>query len=165
MSLVNLDAGENHAGEVGHSRAIITPALAVAIAAYAAGNNVGGVLTLANAMRKIGGSGLIDSLVVVDHANQKAPLDVLIFESGAYVDKTAMPTLSQGDDVKLLARISVLATDYVTVGGSAVASLGALRKVVAAVGSADLKAVISTSGTPTYANAADLMVRFGVLRD
>lgn len=148
---------------------LVAPTLAVTAALYAAGNNVGGLLTLTNAMRVSGGSGLLQSLVIADHANQKAPLDVLLFSAppaATFADKAAFPTLSVADDALVLTRISLLATDYATIGGSAFVSLRGLGIVVAAAAAAQtLYAAINTSGTPTYAATTDLVAQFGFLRN
>jgi hypothetical protein len=161
-------AGENHVGEVGGNSRIITPTLAVTAAAYSANNCVGGLLTLTNAMRISSGSGLLQSVLIIDRANQKAALDILIFNAspaGTFTDKAAFPTLSLADDLLVIRRISIGASDYVTIGGTAFATIPALSKVVQASGSANLYAAMVTTGTPTYAATTDLIVRFGFLRD
>lgn len=148
--------------------AVLTPALAVTAAAYVAGNNVGGAIKLASALKDGVLTGKIQSLSLADHANQKAPVDILVFDSqpaAAIVDHAAMPALAVADSAKVIARISILAADYVTVGGTAVVSLNNLERLVQSATNGDLWIAIVTSGTPTYAAVTDLTVRIGVLRD
>lgn len=146
----------------------LAPAITTTAPQYTAGDVVGGVLTLTAAVRSSGGAGLLQSLLVTDRANQKAPLTILLFDSapaGTYTDNAACPTLG-ADTAKLIRKVNVVAADYETIGGVAVADLAAVSKVVKASGSADLKAVVVTTGTPTYgANATDLSIRFGLLPD
>lgn len=167
---IALPAGELHMGEVGGNTTINTPALAVTAGAYTAGFAVGGILTLTSAMRKSGGSGVLQSLMMVDHANQKAQMEVLIFDSnpagGTYADHGAA-AIGDADIAKLLHRISIAATDWVSLGGTAraIVDVNAIAKPVVASGSANLFMVIITLGTPTFANTTDLEARLGFFRD
>jgi hypothetical protein len=161
-------AGEAHLGAVGGDSLSITPILAVTTAVYAAGNSLGGKLTLTNAMRLSGGSGIWQSCLIIDKDNQKPALDILLFDSdptsGTYTDKMAIASLST-DAAKLIRRLSVAASDYVTVNNVAIADLSAIGKVVKASGSANLFAVINNLSTPTFTSTTSFIVRFGFLRD
>lgn len=167
-TLPALPAGENHVGEVGGNTDQITPTLAVATLVYSSGNVVGGKLTLTNAMRVSGGTGILQSLLIIDNANQKAAFDILLFNAdpsaGTYTDRVAF-TFNVTDRAKLVRRVSVAATDYVTVGGVAIADISPGGKVLKAVATQNLFAIIVTTGTPTYAATTDLVIRFGILRD
>lgn len=170
---VGLPAGENHIGAVGGGTALITPTVTVTSgSAYASGNILGGKLTLTNAMRVSGGSGVWQGLFLQDAANQKPALDILLFDSdpsnGTYTDKTAF-TYNASDRPKCIRKFSVAASDWTTIqGGSAVAvaDLAPGGKPVVASGSRNLYALLVLNGsTPTFAAATDLVVRFGFLQD
>lgn len=154
---------------VAGSTVVLTPTCTVTASAYSAGNNVGGKLTLTGALRTINGTGLLESISITDHANQKAPLDIVIFSANpaaTFTDKSAFPTLSAADDALILGRVSIAVTDYVTVGGSAMASIRGLGLVLAGTDSStSLYMAINTSGTPTFAATSDLKVAMGILRD
>lgn len=161
-------ATEVHLGQIGGTTTSIAPTLAVTAALYAAGNCVGGLLTLTSAMRISGGTGAWAKLNLTDHANQKAPLDILLFHSspaGAFTDKSAFPTMSVADNALVSCRISIAATDWVTIGGSAYCTKQVGPLPVTAVGSANLFAAMNTSGTPTYAATTDLSAKFGFFCD
>lgn len=167
-AVVTLRPSSNFLGAVGGSSISIESTLTVTAAAYSAGNDVGGLITLTNAMRISGGTGVLQNLLVVDHSNQKPTLDILFFKStpaATFTDKSAFPTLSQADDALVVCRVSIAATDWVTVGGSGFASPVFQPKVVAASGSANLLMAVNTSSAPTFAATTDIMITTGFRRD
>lgn len=166
---VLLNASENHIGEVGGKSDIFNPdALVVTAGAYHANDVIGGLLTLSNAVRVSGGTALLQSLFVLDAANQKAAMEILVFNSNpsasTFTDNAA-PVIHADDRAKIIRRISVLASDYVTIGGLAIADISPGSRVVKAAGSRNLYMVITTPGTPTYVATSDLSVSVGMLED
>lgn len=169
-----LVAGEAHVGSVGGSTVVIRPTITVDTSIYAALDCLGAaasssVVTLTNAMRVSGGTGLLQSVVVYDDDNEKAAITFLFFNaapaSGTYTGNGAL-SLSSGDKAIYLGRVDVATTDYFTVGGDAVASVKNIALPVQAVGSANLYAIpVVTSGTPTYTSSGDLQLAFGFLQD
>jgi hypothetical protein len=166
--------GESHLGEVGGSTAVIRPTVAVDTAIYAALDVLGaaatsGVVVLTNAMRLSGGTGLLQSVVIYDDDNEKSPITLMFFNaapaSGTYTGNGAL-ALSTGDKATYLGRVDIAATDYLTVGGDAVASIKNIALPVQAVGTANIYMIpIVTSGTPTYTASTDLQMALGFLRD
>lgn len=137
---------------------------------YAALDCVGTVLTLSNAMAMDGGAGVLHSLVVIDDDNEKAELDILLFDdlpTGTMTDNGAW-TPASGDPAKLLGRVNILATDYLTVvtGSLAIATFRNIGLPVRSVaGSPHVYALVLAAGTPTYAATTDLRFVFGFLLD
>lgn len=144
----------------------ITVAPTVTAAAYSAGNLIGGKLTLAGATRNMtdgGGTntGVIQSLVLSDKANQKAAIDVVIFNADptntTFSDHAAV-ALNVADLPKVVGIIPILASDY--------SSLAAATNAVACVRNVGLGFSIPTGtslwacliarGTPTYSSTSDL---------
>ncbi len=160
-------ATESQLGFTGTSRTILSPTVTVDAGAYQAGDVVGGKLTLTSAMRVSGGTGKFETLTVIEKGTQAAVLDVLIFDAdpaaGTYTDAAAL-TVHDTDAGKLIQRVHVAAADYVSTGGYGVASIP-LNLTLKASGSANLFAIITTSGTPTYSATSSLKVRFGIQRD
>jgi hypothetical protein len=166
---VQLTAGELHIGEVGGSSAQIQPTLAVDTAAYQAGDCVGGKLTLTNAMRVSGGTGVLQSLFLMDRSGtQKPALEILIFNadptSSTLTDNSAV-SLHADDISKVIRRLSIAATDWVLVAGNYIADLSPGGRILAASGSANLYATIVAVGAPDFVATTDLIVRFGIMRD
>lgn len=133
-------------------------------------NSVGGKQTLANAVGTSGGIAILQSVMVTDKANQKAPLTIILFDSdpsaGTYTDNGQV-NLST-DISKVIRRINVTAGDYETIDNSgtdyAIAEIAPISKLVKAASGTSLYAVILTTGAPTYTSTSDLTVRFGFLQ-
>jgi hypothetical protein len=154
-------------GNVGGFTTAIKDAAAVTAGAYVAGNAVGAKRTLTNAVRVSGGTGIIDSVVLLDRANQKAAMELIIFDSdptnATITDHAAF--VFGTDDLKVVARISIGAADYVTLNSKALVCLRGLAIAVKAVGSTSLFAVLVTTGTPTFAATTDVQLTVGILQD
>lgn len=141
----------------------ITLALTVTAAAYTAGDSIGGKLTLAGAVAAPGGSSLLQSVMLLDRANQKPQGTLLIFDSNptaaTLTDKTAF--VFSTDDLKVTAAVPVVTADWVTINGKAVATLANIGRLVkAAAGQTTLYAAFVTTSTPTFAATTDVQMRF-----
>lgn len=126
-----------------------------------------GVLTFTGAMRQAGGTGVLQSLDIVDTDNIKAPLVLLLFNqnpsAGTYTDKSA-PVFST-DVANLIRAIPINTSDYQVAGGVAIADLCPGSRILTGVGSANIYGVLVTVGTPTYTHANALTVKLGIMRD
>jgi hypothetical protein len=135
--------------------------------AYTAGDAVGAKRTIANAVRVSGGTGILESIILLDRANQKAAMELFIFDSdpsaATITDNTAF--VFSTDDLKVIARVSIAATDYVTINSKAVATVKGLGIALKASGSTSLYAALVTTGTPTYAATTDVQLIYGILQD
>jgi hypothetical protein len=154
-------------GNVGGKTAVIKANPTISTSAYSAGFTVGAIQTLANAFTSQS-TGILESLILLDKSNQKAPMDILLFDANptnATTTDHATFVIST-DDLKVIGRVSVAAGDYVTIAsGEAVAiktGLGIALKAAAA--GTTLYAVAITSGTPTY-SATALQWVWGILQD
>lgn len=142
----------------------VTPTITAG--AYAASDCVGGKITITSAMRTSGGSGIWQSLHIIDKGNQKANLVIQIFNA----DPTAAtltdnsPIAHSTDISKVIRTIIVASTDYQTVGGEGFADVN-IAQTVAAVGSANLYACVMCVATPTYTSTSDLIFDFGFIQN
>lgn len=146
----------------------LTPTISTT--AYTAKDGIGGKQTLANAVRISGGVSILQSVMVIDKANQKAALTILLFDadpSGSTLTNDAEPNIAAADIGKIIRKIDIAAADYGTVDHAgtdfAVAEITALSKVVKAASGTSLYALITTSGTPDYGADGDLILRFSFL--
>jgi hypothetical protein len=163
-------AGENHLGAVaGDPPPAISVTPTISTSAYSANFCVGGKLTLPNAVRVAGGSSILQSIFLIDRANQKAALSILFFNadpSASTLADHAQPTLAAADISALIRRVEIAASDWVTTDHAgtdfATADIGALAKMVRPAGGTSLYAIIVTTGTPTY-TALALTLNVGVL--
>lgn len=163
-----LPAGEAHLGEVGGNTKLITVPVTVSLTAYANGDSVGGKLILADAARVSGGTAVLQSIHLLDRANQKPALEILFFDAdptaATITDNAAF--VSGADDLKELGRVSVAAADWTTLNSKARATLRGIGLVLKpAAGTALYVALVLNGSTPTFVAADDVQLRFGLLRD
>jgi hypothetical protein len=161
-------AGEAHVGEVGGNSTTITPTATVSTSpAYTAGDDVGGLLTLTSALRAAGHNVVLQNIMILDRANQKPTGSIFIFNgnpAAATITDNAAFVFST-DDLKVLARIPVTSSDWVTFNSKALCDLGNLGRVLTPASGTTLYAVFVTDSTPTFVATTDLQIQFGLLRD
>lgn len=163
-----LGASSAHIGQVGGETTQIAPTITVSTSpAYSAGDCVGGKLTLSSIVRAPG-TAVLQSLFLIDTSNQKQALELLIFNadpsSSTFTDNAAI-SLHANDVGKIIRRISIAATDYVTIDSKAFVDLSPGGRVLKAASGQDLYAALVAVGTPTYAATTALTLRLGVLQD
>lgn len=160
-------AGENHIGSIGGNTFTLQVTQTTNASAYEAGDCVGGKITITNAMRVATGTGVLMSIDLIDKANQKAAMDVLIFNAdpaaATITDDTAF--VYSTDITKQIARIPIAAGDYTTINSIATVSLGSLGRTLKAASGQNLYAALVLSGTPTYTSTSDIVITFGILQD
>ena len=162
-------ATEVHLGQVGGHKTIIAVTPAITAGLYHAGDSIGGIQTITGAMRITAGSGILQSIYLIDKGAQKAPLEINIYSSNpaaATITDNAAFVWST-DIAKLVAQLSIGTADYgPTINGISIARLRNLGIPVAAVGSANLFAsVITTVSPPTYATTSDLIFGYRFIPD
>src|SRR5262245_17466065 len=95
----------------------IAPTITSGVTAYSAGDAIGGKLQLTQTTKAIKSVVILDSLLVRDANNQKAALELIVFDSdptaATITDNTAFAWVT--DFSKVIARIAVGTTDYVTI--------------------------------------------------
>lgn len=147
-----------------HKLLTFTPVLDTS--AYAAGDVLAVATVLNSVMTDDGGCALLESLTVIDKANNKIAIDMLIFDSAPASSVGAINAalaVTDADMLKLVARHTIAAADYVTAGANAEACYGNIRKMLkSAARSRSLYIVLVVrSGTPTFA-ASDLVFKLGI---
>jgi hypothetical protein len=171
-----LRAGEYHVGEVGGNQITVRVAQTVtASSAYASGNAVGGLMTLANAARVSGSagapgtSGLIQNVVVNSQSAQTAQVDVFFFSSNptgtTCTDKTAF-SLASTDFDKVLGVATIPATTGWYSGGTAsVGQAPNLAMFYALSSSTSLYACAVVRGTPTFSATSNISIAASLARN
>lgn len=148
----------------------VTPTITAGTYNATTKNSVGGKQTLAGAVPYSGVAAVLQSVTVIDKANQKAPLTILLFDSdptgGTYTDNGQV-NLST-DVAKVIRKVNVTAGDYETIDNSgtdyAVADLAPIAKLVKPASGTSFYAVLVTTGAPVYASTSDLTIRFGFMQ-
>jgi len=136
--------------------------LTLSLGAYTAGMCIGGVLQLAVEKYRCLA---LEGLTINDSDNKKAPLDFLFFDqapTGTFTD-AATPTISAADCAKVIARHSVAAADYLTLGGVAVATQANLNKIIAGLAQVGTLYIVvllaSGASSTTWTGASNLTIR------
>lgn len=143
-----------------------TPTVSTSV--YAAGNVVGGKQTF-TILSAVDGSASLTSLMIVDKANKKAGLEVLIFSqnpsAGTYTDHVAF-AWNMSDLPYLMRKVTVATADYITVDSVAIADISIPGKAIKGTdGSNKLYMVMVTVDTPHYAAATDVTVKLGIKKE
>ncbi len=160
----------NYSGVVLINRALVTVEVTPTITAgpYTTGDVVGGKLTFTDAANRSGGGGIIRSLIITDLGDQKANLDLLLFDSdpsnGTYTDDAAVD-VDDLDLVKVVAQISIVTADYKSFTDNAAAALKDLGAAFQCSGSANLYGLLIARAGPTYTSTGDLTIRLVIEQD
>lgn len=165
---IALAATENRIGTVGGSTSFIDVTLTLDTAIYAAGDVLSATAEITNAMRVNAGTGILQSITLIDQDDQKAQLKLFIFGTNTSLGTAnAAPSISDTNALNIIGGpISIETTDYTDLGGVSVAGKDNLGKIVkAATGSRNIYiAALNGAGTPTY-TAAGIKLRLGFLLD
>jgi hypothetical protein len=130
---------------------------------------LGGLQTITNAARVSGGSGIIQSITVLDKTQaQRAAMDLLFFDQSVTVaGDNAAVAMSDGDMANCIGVVSI--GPYNTAWpGTPLNSISTLINVglpFVCSGSANLYAVAVVRGTPTYTSTSDLTFSYTILQD
>lgn len=133
--------------------------------AYTAGDNVGGLITIASAVRASGGLAILASIQLLDRANQKPVGTIYIFDANpaaATITDNAAFVFST-DDLKVVAQIPVSTSDWVTTNSKASANLSSLSREIQTASGTTLYAAFVTTGTPTFVATTDMQMVFGFI--
>lgn len=166
VDVTSISAGENHLGEVANAASVVTPTITASTSpAYTPGDSIGGKITLTSAVRVSGGVTILNSLMILDRANQKPTGTILIFNadpSAATLTDNAAFVYST-DDLKVVAAVPVASTDYTTINSKATANLSALAREVKVASGTSLYAAFVVTSTPTFAATTDVQIAFGFI--
>lgn len=134
---------------------------------YSAADAVGGLLTFADCAHKDKGSGIIQSVILIDDGDQKAETELHLFNQSISVaaDNAAF-AVSDADLEFYIGGIAIVAADYEDLGGNAAACIKNINLPFnLASDGTSIFGQLLTRGTPTYASTSDLTVKLVVIRD
>jgi hypothetical protein len=160
-------AGENHVGEVGGNQITIqVPQTVTASSAYASGNAVGGLMTIASAARVSTGSGLLQSVTVNSKSTQSTQFDIFVFNANpsasTCVDKTAF-SLAAADFDKVIGVVSV--TTWFAAGTPSIGQAQNLALPFNVASGVNLYGCAVTRSTPTFTATSDISLGYRILRN
>lgn len=157
-------------GFQGQRSAVITVTPTITAQAYTAGKQLGTATKIPGAVSASGAGATLMSLAIMDKANQKSAIDVLIFNASptTVADGSTFDITDAELVAKYQCRVVVPNTNYKTNGASSNAdvSVGNIwQKVKASAGNVDLWCVLVCQGTPTYTSTSDIVLTFGFDQD
>lgn len=135
--------------------------------AYGAGDLLADTQELADAVKVNDAGGIIESMTIIDGADNGSILDVYILSSNISMGtENSAPNISDANAKSaILGKISLVAADYADIGGSKVATKSNLGLPIKPVsgGTSIYVAIVNGSGTPTF-GAADITLTFGIVQ-
>lgn len=163
-----LAATENRIGTVGGSTSFVDVTLTLDTSIYASGDVLSSTATITDAVRVNGGTGILQSVTLIDQDDQKAQLKLFIFDTNVSLGTlNAAPTISDANALSIIGTpISFEVSDYTDLGGVSVAGKENIGKIVKSTsGTRNLfVAALNGTGTPTF-TAAGIKLRLGFLLD
>lgn len=158
----SIAAGEAHLGEVATGGDVIQITPVLDTNAYADGDVMGSTTTVTNAVRVAGGVSMLVSVSVLDEDDQGTALDIVFFKNTQSLGTdNAAPSISDANARDYLGHVSVLATDFIDVGGSRLATPPIDPLLLkAASASRNLFVGLISRGAPTH-TASGLKINLG----
>lgn len=144
----------------------VTVVPTISTSLYTSGDQIGGLMTLANAARYDGGGFTLNTISIVDLAKQNAEIDVILFDAAVTANNDNDPwDMSDADMAHCRGYAKVSASDYVNGADYSIACVRAVGLSTAPASGTTMYAVAVVRSGPTYANAADLKITFDFIQD
>lgn len=163
------DASGGYREEVvvaGKTKAVNTALTVTASSAYASGNVIGALMTIAGASRAAGMGGLVQSAVAPCKSAQTGAVDIIYFNanpsSSTFTDKQAL-AVNAADIGKIIGVAHV--TDWTSLGTPSIGQAQNLAMPFSLPDGTTLYAVAVARSTPTYGSTSDLSVTHRILQD
>ena len=132
--------------------------------AYSDGDVLFAAQELASAVRASGGTGILQSIQVVDQDDQGQAMDIIISDSTITLGtENSAVSISDADAAKILGIVKVAAGDYVDLVNSQYASISNIGLVIIPDTTSLYISGISR-GTPTH-TASGIVLRISILQD
>lgn len=168
VDVTRIAAGENHLGEVGGKTISKSVTLTTDTAAYASGDLIADTQQIDAFFRKADGTGIINSLTIIDEEAQGVAMYVLFHKTNTSMgSENSAPSIADADaSAGIQGIVAIATTDWVTVSGTKVCCIRNIGlPVIAASGTDDLYvSVLNSTGTPDW-DADSLVMHIGALLD
>lgn len=167
---VELEATENHIGEIGTADDLLEVTLTLDTNAYAQDDILAATQEIANAFRVAGGKAILQSLSIIDKDDNAAAIDILFLRSNTSVGtENNAENMSDATGEEILTEVEIIATDYVSYANfsratknASDAGMGVVLEPTAGT-SLYIAAVYRDAAGDTY-TASGIVVKIGLLR-
>jgi hypothetical protein len=133
--------------------------------AYADGDVLAATQELASAVRASAGTGMIQSIGLIDDDDQGQALDIVVLDSNVSIgSENSAVSIADGDADKILGIVEVTGSDYVDLVNSQWAQVRNVGMVVQPATGTSLYIAAISRGTGTY-TASGITLRIGILQD
>lgn len=152
---------------IGGSTGIISVDPTIYAGGYTTGMDIGGKITIANAVTSTGGTGIINSIVLTDKAKQNLPVDVVFFSSdpsSTTITDDFTLTVADADLVNIIGSIPVSSLDYINFADNSVATVKNQGLSFSSTTTTIYAAVVAR-GSATYASTSDLRLKVKIYKD
>lgn len=163
---IGLTAGEAHIGAIGGNTEKLSIDVTTSVGAYAANDNIGGIITLTNFLRVSGGTGILQSLQLWALANQKPNLYIDFWDaspSGTYTNDAAQ--VIAGDHAKHLGFVEIAAADWKDTGVISRTAFTSIGIVLKGNASRNIYMTIQDKTGVTFGSVAGLFIKASILQD
>ena len=149
-----------------HTTIVFKDTPTITAGAYSANDAVGGLITFANvATTDSRGSGVIQSITIIDDAAQNAELELHLFDRTFTATGNNDAFAPSDDDLEnYLGYILVTPADYRSFASNSAAHVSNIG-LAYDLDDRSLFCQLVTRGTPTYAATDDLTVKIAILQD
>lgn len=166
MSTHSLQAYYDENGAFSHhplmSKVVTVTPVVLNADALDAGDVAFDAVEIPNCLLKPGGSAILDSVVCIDTADQKAQMHLVLMNANTSIGtKDSAPDIDDTEALTIVGYTELLAASYIDLGGAAILSkVGLGLPVQGASSSRSLWVAGFTTGTPTYTTGC-LRLQFG----
>lgn len=139
--------------------------LSLDTSAYADGDVLADTQELANFFPSAGGSRVLQNLLVLDEDDNGVGFDLIFLNANVSLGtENSAPSITDANGRSIIGKVSVVAGDYIDLGGCRIADITPIGKVLkGASGQTSLwVAAITRSGTPTY-TASGIKLKIGTI--
>ena len=157
-----------YAGQFGGYHKVVTATMSLDTSAYANADLLADTQAVDGVFRVVNGTGVINSLVVIDEDDQTLYTFSVVFldGTGSLGTENSAPSATDAVCRTILGKVDFATTDGLDYGGSKVYTKQGLNIPVSAIADTDDLglALIVITGTPTH-TAAGIRVRIGITQD
>lgn len=142
----------------------VTPVLDTS--AYTANDCLFPEAAIANAVRAAGLGTTLCGVSLIDKDDEGAQVTLYFFDADPdFGSANNAPSISDANAAKYLGKVDIATTDYVDLGGAKVAHIRGFALPMIPASGTSLYVAATTTGTPTYTSASDIVLRLHFLQD
>lgn len=160
-----ISPGENHLGSIGGNTGYVELIMSLTAGLYSIDDVLADTQELTGILRTISGTGIIQSVTVLDKDNNSEPLDVVFLRTSVSMGTERTPiSISDSDADEILGIVEVFTSDYRNLGGSKLATKTNLGIGCKGDASNNLFVALVSRGAGTYTGSG-ITLKVTVLQD